>query len=209
MAALTSIKTLSDLRGKKVGSVAGSSTDYLWYLVERKLKIPESGLQIVGMPPPELVPSLDRGDIDAFFCWEPWPSRAVEISGKDKVHILANSGDIGYQLNFIVVANKTFVDSKPDVTVRVLAALHDAIDYQNKNPTDAAQIGGSRNNLKPDQAAAIIKLYKYSLGISGQLTAAATAEEGWMRSKERLKGAPIDWSKTIDRSYLDKAMVLK
>jgi NitT/TauT family transport system substrate-binding protein len=91
MAALNSIKSLSDLRGKKVGSVGGSSTDYLWYLVEQKLKIPESGLQVVGTPPPELVPSLDRGYIDAFFCWEPWPTRALEVSGRDKVHILAKA----------------------------------------------------------------------------------------------------------------------
>jgi ABC-type nitrate/sulfonate/bicarbonate transport system substrate-binding protein len=112
-------------------------------------------------------------------------------------------------LNFIVVVNKAFVAAKPEVVVRILAALREAIDYQNKNPADAAQIGGSRNKLSSDQAASIIKLYKYSLGISDQLTAAATAEEAWMRSKDRLKGAPIDWSKTIDRSYLDKAMALR
>ena len=30
-----------------------------------------------------------------------------------------------------------------------------------------------------------------------------------MRSKARLSGEPIDWSKTIDRSYLDRAMAIK
>lgn len=209
MAALTSIKTLADLRGKKVGSVAGSSTDYLWYLVTRKLKIPETGVQVVGMPPPELVPSLDRGDINAFWCWEPWPTRAVQVSGKDKVHILANSGAIGYELNFVVVANKAFVAAKPKVVVRLLAALRDAIDYQNKNPKEAAEIGATSNKLTPALASSIIDLYHFSLGLSGQLATAAKTEEEWMRSKDRLKGAPIDWNKTIERSYLDKSMAMK
>jgi hypothetical protein len=30
-----------------------------------------------------------------------------------------------------------------------------------------------------------------------------------MRNKERLKGGPIDWSKTIDRSYLDRAIAMR
>ena len=121
-------------------------------------------------------------------CWEPWASRAIEVSGKNKVHILANSGDVGYFLNFIVAANKKFVDAKPDATVRVLAALRDAIDFQNRNPAEAARIGGEKNKLKPDMASYIINLYQYSLGIAPETESAAKTEEAWMRSKERLQG---------------------
>lgn len=209
MVALNSIKTLDDLKGKKVGTVAGSTTDYLWVLLARKLNIPESSFTLVATPPPELVPSLDRQDIDAYFCWEPWPSRAIDVSGKDKVHILANSGDVGYMLNFIVVANKNFIAANPDLAVRVLAALRDAIDFQNSHPTEAAQIGGDKNKLKPEVAGSIIKLYNYALGFPAGLETTLKTEEAWMRSKDRLKGEPIDWTKTIDHSYLDKAMLLK
>jgi NitT/TauT family transport system substrate-binding protein len=209
MAALTSIKSLSDLQGKKVGSVGGSSTDYLWVLLAKKLNVPESTFEVVGMPPPELVPSLDRGDIEAYFVWEPWASRAVEVSGKNKVHILANSGDVGYFLNFVVVANKKFVDAKPDATTRVLAALRDAIDFQNRYPAEAARIGAEKNKLKPEMASYIINLYQFSLAIAPNMEIAAKTEEAWMRSKERLKGDPIDWSKTIDRGYLDRALSMQ
>jgi NitT/TauT family transport system substrate-binding protein len=209
MAALTGIKSLSDLQGKKVGSVGGSSTDYLWVLLAKKLNVPESTFEVVGMPPPELVPSLDRGDIEAYFVWEPWASRAVEVSGKNKVHILANSGDVGYFLNFVVVANKKFVDAKPDATTRVLAALRDAIDFQNRYPAEAARIGAEKNKLKPEMASYIINLYQFSLAIAPNMEIAAKTEEAWMRSKERLKGDPIDWSKTIDRGYLDRALSMQ
>ena len=208
MAALTSINSLRDLQGKKLGTVGGSSTDYLWHLVAKKLDAADSAFELVSVPPPELIPSLDRGDVDAFFCWEPWPARAVEISGKDKVHILATSGDVGYLLNFVVVANKKFVDAKPEAAARVLAALRDAIDFQKRNPAEAARIGAEKNKLKPDMAAYIINLYQFSVGMPPTMEAAARTEEAWMRSKERLKGEPIDWSKTIDRSYLDRALAM-
>lgn len=209
MAALSEIKSLDDLQGKKVGSVGGSSTDYLWFLVAKKLNLPELAFEIVPMQPPELVPSLDRRDIEAYFCWEPWPSRAVEVSGKDKVHLLANSGDVGYFLNFVVVANQKFVETKPDLTVKVLAALRDAIVFQNANPAEAARIGALKNKLTLEMSSYIINLYKFSLGITPEMVTAAEAEEKWMRSKQRLKGQPIDWNKTIDRRYFDRAMALK
>ena len=209
MAALTEIKSLKDLEGKKVGTVGGSSTDYLWVMVAKKLNMPETAFDIVPMIPPELVPSLDRGDIKAYFVWEPWASRGVEVSGKDKVHIVANSGDVGYQLNFVVVANKKFVDSKPDTAVKVLAALRDAINFQNANPAEAAKIGAAKNKLSPEMASYIINLYKDSLEAATDAKPAAIAEEQWMRSKDRLKGQPIDWDQTINRTLLDRAMTMK
>src|ERR1700738_688660 len=209
MAALSRIKTLDDLKGKKVGTVGGSSTDYLWHLVAKKLDAPDSAFELVSIQPPELIPSLDRGDVDAFFCWEPWPARAVEISGKDKVHIQATSGDVGYLLNFIVAANKKFVEAKPEATVRVLAALRDAIAFQNSNPAEAVRIGAESNKLKPELSSFVLGLYKFSLGQSPDMEAAARTEEAWLRGKERLKGDPIDWSKTIDLQYLHRAMTMK
>ena len=57
MAALTSIKSLSDLKGKKVGTVSGSSTDYLWALVTKKLGIPGKRPRCHGSDPAGACPS--------------------------------------------------------------------------------------------------------------------------------------------------------
>jgi NitT/TauT family transport system substrate-binding protein len=209
MAALTSVTRLSDLKGKRVGTVSGSSTDYLWALVAKKLAIAESDLDIAGVTPPELVPALDRGDVKAFFSWEPWPSRAVEVAGTDKVHILASSGDVGYFQSFVVVGNKGFIEAKPDVTARVLAALREATDYLNKEHADAIRIAAARNKMTPEMADYILGLYNFKLDIADSMLAGAKTEETWMRGKERLKGSPIDWSKVVDRGYFDRAMSMQ
>jgi NitT/TauT family transport system substrate-binding protein len=209
MAALTAITSLSDLKGKKVGTVSGSSTDYLWALVAKKLDIPESGLDIMGVTPPELVPALVRGDVKAFFSWEPWPTKAVEVAGKDKVHILASSGDVGYFQSFVVVGNKRFIEGKPDVTVRMLAALRDATDYMNKEHADAIKIAAARNKMTSEMADYILSLYNFKLDIAESMVAGAKTEETWMRGKERLKGSPLDWSTLVERNYFDRAISTK
>jgi NitT/TauT family transport system substrate-binding protein len=209
MAALNSIKTLEDLKGKRVGTIAGSTIDYLWALVAKKLDIPESALNTVPVTPPELPAALDRGDVQAFFSWEPWPSRAVEISGKNKVHILASSGDVGYFQSFIVVGNKKFVQAKPDVTARMLAALRDASDYVAADRAESIKITAARNKMTPQMAEYILGLYKFKLDLEDTMVSGSKVEEAWLRSKERLKGNPIDWAKIVDRSYFDKAMAMK
>jgi ABC-type nitrate/sulfonate/bicarbonate transport system substrate-binding protein len=209
IAAHTSIKSLADLKGKKLGTIGGSSTDYLWTLVARKMNEPEKSLNLVAVPPPELIPALDRGDIQAFFAFEPWPARAIQVSGKDKVHILATSADIGYFLHFVVGANKKFVESKPDVTVRVLAALRDAIQDMKKSPADATNIAASTNKIKPDLARYVLDLYDWGLTVTDEMVSAAKREEQWLRSKERLRGDPIDWNKVVDRRFVDQAMTRK
>jgi NitT/TauT family transport system substrate-binding protein len=209
MAALTSITSLSDLKGKKVGTVSGSSTDYLWALVAKKLGIAESGLDVVGVTPPELVPALVRGDVQAFFSWEPWPTKAVEIAGKDKVHILASSGDVGYFQSFVIVGNKRFVEAHPDVTVRLLAAMRDATEYLNTQHAEAVKIAAARNKMTPEMADYILGLYSFKLSIADSMIEGARTEEAWMRGKERLKGSSIDWSRVVDRTYFDRAMSMQ
>ena len=93
--------------------------------------------------------------------------------------------------------------------MRVLAALRDAIAFQNSNPAEAVRIGAESNKLKPELSSFVLGLYKFSLGQSPDMEAAARTEEAWLRGKERLKGDPIDWSKTIDLQYLNRAMTMK
>jgi ABC-type nitrate/sulfonate/bicarbonate transport system substrate-binding protein len=208
LAARTSIRSPADLRGKRVGTVAGSTTDYLWTLLAKRYSIPENELQLVSVQPPELIPSLDRGDIQAFLSWEPWPSRAVEISGKDKVLLLLTSGDFGYFLNFIAVVNRKFSDAKPDATARVLAAVREASNFINTNRAEAVQIGAQWSRIKPELSAAIMNQYEYGLSLTDDMRKAARDEEAWMRGKGRIKANPIDWTKTIDPRFFEKAKTM-
>src|SRR3989344_1857495 len=65
------IKTPGDLRGKKIGTLPGTNSDYFMFVFLDSYGIKPKDIQIISMPPTEMVSALVNGDIDAFFAWEP------------------------------------------------------------------------------------------------------------------------------------------
>ncbi|MFX5812994.1 ABC transporter substrate-binding protein, partial [Acinetobacter baumannii] len=59
---------------KKFGIVAGSVSEYVTGLTLKTLNIDAAKVEMVRSGPPELPALLARGDIDAYFVWEPWPT---------------------------------------------------------------------------------------------------------------------------------------
>src|SRR5262249_32111644 len=65
------------LKGKRVGVAKGTGGEIFWNRVVDKLKLNPADYQIVDVEAPEMVAAIERGDIDAFATWEPWPTRAL------------------------------------------------------------------------------------------------------------------------------------
>lgn len=63
--------------------------------------------------------------------------------------------------------------------------------------------------MPPQMAEYILGPYEFKLDLADNVVTASKTEEAWMRSKEQLKGNPIDWTKVVDRSYFDRAMATK
>uniref|UniRef100_UPI003100C459 ABC transporter substrate-binding protein n=1 Tax=Neorhizobium sp. EC2-8 TaxID=3129230 RepID=UPI003100C459 len=63
---------------KTFGVVKGSVSEYSTSLTLSKYGIDPSSVKMVPAGPPELPALFARGDIDAFFVWEPWPGLAIK-----------------------------------------------------------------------------------------------------------------------------------
>ncbi|MFX7732008.1 ABC transporter substrate-binding protein, partial [Acinetobacter baumannii] len=72
--------------------------------------------------PPELPALLARGDIDAYFVWEPWPTLGVQQGG----HILMTAGDVGYTSTLWLSANANWLAANKEVAGNILKALAEA-----------------------------------------------------------------------------------
>lgn len=85
-----SIKSPQDMKGKKIGVLFGSTSEYFIgkYLAKGGMTIKD--IDAINLTPAEMVTGLDRGDIDGFVLWQPFGWKAVEtIKG---VHILTDAG---------------------------------------------------------------------------------------------------------------------
>ncbi|QKJ94459.1 ABC transporter substrate-binding protein [Agrobacterium pusense] len=120
---------------KSLGVVPGGAMEYLANLTINKYGLDLNRLKIVKAGPPEMAALLVRGDIDAFWLFEPFPSVAVRQGGK----ILAASGDVGYIYNFWVTANGAWLESNKSKLEAINAALADACVLTKRDPQRAAE----------------------------------------------------------------------
>lgn len=119
---------------KRFGIVPGSVSEYCAGLTMQKLGIDPGSVALVPSGPPELPALLIRGDIDAFFAWEPWPAIAVSQGGK----VALTSVDIGYRDTMWFTASTAIVKSNPDDLQAILRALAKACDIARNDPKSAA-----------------------------------------------------------------------
>ncbi len=107
---------------KKFGIVKGTSSEYSANLTLKKFGLDPASVTLVPSAPPELPALLARGDIDAYFVWEPWPTIATKQGGK----ILATSGDVGYAYKMLLSANGSWLQKNEAQAKAFIAVLADA-----------------------------------------------------------------------------------
>src|SRR5215207_4483350 len=104
------IKTVADLKGRKVALNKGSNVHYL---LVRALE--QAGLKYSDIEPVFLAPAVERGSVHAWVIWDPFQAAAEAATG---ARTLADGTGIVANHQFYLAADK-FVDASP----RVLDAL--------------------------------------------------------------------------------------
>lgn len=124
------------LRGKRVGVARGTGSETFWLSVVAKLNLNPADYTIVNVEAPEMVAALERGNIDAFAVWEPWPTRAMRAIPNTK--ILVNNEQIQIVRNYVYM-NRGWAEANAEATGRFLRALVQATAFIESNREQAAQ----------------------------------------------------------------------
>jgi NitT/TauT family transport system substrate-binding protein len=105
------IKEPKDLAGKTVATRVGSTGS--WFVSEylTKNKVDPASVTVKNLDPPNLPIALCRGDIDAFFIWQPNGWKAQELCG-DKVFQLSNA--VGYVRGYNILGARPGWLEKPE-----------------------------------------------------------------------------------------------
>lgn len=130
------VENMEALKGKKVGVARGTGSETFWLSVVSKLNLNPADYTIVNVEAPEMVAALERGNIDAFAVWEPWPTRAMRAIPGTK--ILVNNESIQIVRNFIYM-NKAWAEANREATTRFVRALLQATAFIEGNRDQAAQ----------------------------------------------------------------------
>jgi len=129
------VANMDALRGKRVGVARGTGSETFWLSVVSKLNLNPADYTIVNVEAPEMVAALERGNIDAFAVWEPWPTRALRaIPGTS---ILLSNEQVQIVRNFVYM-NRGWAEANAEATSRFMRSLIQAQEFIAANPADAA-----------------------------------------------------------------------
>ncbi|MGG5808961.1 ABC transporter substrate-binding protein [Falsiroseomonas sp. CW058] len=130
------VASMEDLKGKRVGVARGTGSETFWLSVVSRLNLNPADYTIVNVEAPEMVAALERGNIDAFAVWEPWPTRALRAISNTR--ILLSNEQIQVVRNFVYM-NKGWAEQNAEATQRFMRSMVQAQEFCTNNQAEAAQ----------------------------------------------------------------------
>lgn len=138
---------------KRWAIVPGTVSEYSAGLGIRKAGVDPKGLTFVKSAPPELPALLARGDVDAYFAWEPWPTMGVRQGG----HILTTSGEVGYTYTLWLTAAGGWLEGNRDVAQAILRVIAGSCEVVQTDPERAAVAVQAVAKIPRAQTAELLK----------------------------------------------------
>ena len=150
------IRSIEDLKGKKIGSFPGPTAMTFCKLVLEKHGLTAgTNVDVVELEVASHLSALEAGTVDALFTYEPTATQAVIEKGATKLLAGAVEKEVinPWQAGVWVVSTQ-FRTASPTQARSVMLALYDAIDYIRNDPADAKICLTSYTSIKPNVAAA-------------------------------------------------------
>jgi sulfonate transport system substrate-binding protein len=134
------LKTVADLKGKKVGFAKAAGAHYLLIAALEKAGLSFKDIEPAYLTPADGRAAFEKGAIDAWVVWDPFLAAAQrQQPGQSKVRVLADgTGIASYQRYYL--ASTKFAKARPDVLRVVYAELEKTGRWVKQNPRDAATL---------------------------------------------------------------------
>jgi NitT/TauT family transport system substrate-binding protein len=182
----TGIKSISDLKGKKVGVPSGSSQTTMLPLFLKANKLTEAEVNLVNMPSTAMVPSLLQGQVDAILGSMDAYQIQLEAQGAELDNF--RFADYGVPtVSTSIFASDAFIKEHPEVLRKFIAASLKGWSFALDNPAkavkDLKQVFPEMNEkLAASELAAIPSLF-----CSGGAKYIGRAEDSqWVKTQELL-----------------------
>jgi sulfonate transport system substrate-binding protein len=131
----SSIHSLADLKGKRIGFTKGSSAHNVVLLALEKAGLKYDDITPVYLSPPDGGAAFASGSIDAWAVWDPY--FAVGET-KNAGRILVNATELG-KTNSFYLANKTFAANNTALLREAIEGLSEAATWADAHRDDVAK----------------------------------------------------------------------
>lgn len=128
------VKTVTELKGKKVALNKGSNVHYFLVKLLEKHGLKYSDVQVVFLPPADARAAFERGAVDAWVIWDPFLSAAIKTL---EARVLADAQGVANNRSYYFTS-RDFAAKNTDVLKIALEEVAAIDAWAAKNKADAA-----------------------------------------------------------------------
>lgn len=139
------IKSVADLKGKKVAFAKGSNTNYLVVKALEKAGLKYTDIKPAFLTPADARAAFEGKNVDAWAIWDPYLAVAEKAIG---ARILTDATDLAPNRGYYL-ASKSFVETRPQQLKIVLNEVTKVSDWAKSNPSEVAKFLGSELGIDP------------------------------------------------------------
>jgi ABC-type nitrate/sulfonate/bicarbonate transport system substrate-binding protein len=189
------IAEAQQIRGKRVGTVLGSSAQYFldnWLVFN---DIDPNSVTVVGLTPDKMGKALESRNVDAIAIWEPLASSAAQLLAGDAITFV--SPRVYTQHFNLVSARATLARRDADIT-RLLRALLRAQRTIQAEPDAVRALLAERLHLAPALASTVMENQDYRVRLDQSLVTTMQSEARWAARGSGSGRTGIDVLRAID-----------
>jgi sulfonate transport system substrate-binding protein len=153
------LRSLADLKGKKVVLNKGSNVHYLLVKALEKAGLGYKDIEVVYLPPADARAAFERGSVDAWAIWDPFLAAAEK---QLNARVLADGKGLVANHQFYLAA-RPYAEKNSDVVRIVLEEIAKVDEWGARNPKEVAAILASQTGLDVDIVALAASRYSYGV----------------------------------------------
>jgi sulfonate transport system substrate-binding protein len=153
------IRSLADLKGKKVALNKGSNVHYLLVKALEKAGIGYKEIDTIFLPPADARAAFERGSVDAWVIWDPFLAAAEKQIG---ARVLADGKGLVANHQFYV-ATRPYAEKNGEIVRILLEEIAKVDEWGAKNPKEVAAILSTQTGLDVDVVALAASRYSYGV----------------------------------------------
>lgn len=165
-----------DLKGKKVGALVSTVSEFFLYLFLNEYGMTMSDINLFNLKPAEMPSALLNGDIDAFTVWEPFVYNADKALA-EKATIFTSRGL--YDISFNIVISEELAQKYPETVEAILRGLLKAEQFIGKNRKEALEIISEEVGLSAKVLEELTTYISFKLKLDSSMIELMEKETKW------------------------------
>ncbi len=203
------ITSAKDLEGMKIGMSSGAGVYIAIRRMCDELGVDINKIDFVTLQAADQLAALERGDIDAMACWEPWVGKAMDNGGQLLFsgfwsNLPEKKGEVHWiDFHMTVQTTKDFYDENPEQVAAILKALDKATTYINEHRHEAAEIIAEKINLDADECERIMNNNVYSMEFNQEFVDGTNTMANFMMETGNIDAVPDFYSYSYPEALAD------